>query len=74
MMQKKQFLVALGDRIRQLRSEQGISQAELARRCDRDRQSIERIENGKVNPSIFILYQISLAMGVSLVDMMPLSQ
>ncbi|MEO6283578.1 MAG: helix-turn-helix transcriptional regulator [Dyadobacter sp.] len=52
----------MGKRIIQLRSEKGWSQSDLARACYKDRQSLERIENGKVSPSLFSLYEISLAL------------
>ncbi len=63
-MNKEVFLVKIGNRIRQVRIEKGISQAELARRTFKDRQAIERIENAKINPSIYILYQIAQALEV----------
>jgi transcriptional regulator with XRE-family HTH domain len=63
------FKKRIGERIIQLRKEKGWSQAELARNCFKDRQAIERIENGKVNASGFMLYQIAKTLGVSLKDL-----
>ncbi|MCR6639715.1 MAG: helix-turn-helix transcriptional regulator [Sporocytophaga sp.] len=37
----------------ELRTPKGWSQSDLARACNKDRQSIERIENGKVAPSLY---------------------
>lgn len=45
-----------------------MSQAELARACGKDRQNIEKIENGRVNPTLFSLYEIAEALEVSLVE------
>jgi putative transcriptional regulator len=58
-MEKSEFLLKLGSNIKKLRQEKGISQAELARLCDKERASIERIENGKINPSAFVLYEVA---------------
>lgn len=64
-MNKQEFLKKLGKRIIKLREAKGWTQSELARNCDKDRQSIERIENGKINPSSFYLYEISKGLGIS---------
>lgn len=58
-MEKEVFLKKLGENIKRLRQEKGISQAELARLCDKERASIERIENGKINPSAYVLYEVA---------------
>ena len=58
-MEKSEFLKKLGDNIKKLRQEKGISQAELARLCEKERASIERIENGKINPSAYVLHEIA---------------
>lgn len=63
---KQEFLQKLGDQIKSIRAEKGINQSELAKRCFKDKQSIERIENAKVNPSAFILYEIAQALEVPL--------
>ena len=47
---KKAFLKKLAARIIYLREKQGVSQAELAEKCDKDKQSINRLEKGSVNP------------------------
>ena len=63
-MDKERYLRLVGTRIKHLRALKKISQAELARRCYKDPQAIERIENGKVNTSIFMLKIIADALGV----------
>ncbi|MBT3621427.1 MAG: helix-turn-helix transcriptional regulator [Flavobacteriales bacterium] len=68
-MEKQEFLLNLGNRIKSIRKEKGISQSELAWRCNKDKQSIERIENAKVNPSIFILSQLAKALDISLSEL-----
>jgi len=68
-MEKKDFIQKLGQRIITLREQKGWSQAELARNCFKDRQSIERLENGKINPSAFYLYEVASALNVSMKEL-----
>lgn len=67
-MEKSTFLLKLGSNIKKLRQEKGMSQAELARMCDKERASIERIENGKINPSAFVLYEVAKGGQLNLKD------
>jgi transcriptional regulator with XRE-family HTH domain len=67
---KKAFLKKLAARIIYLREKQGVSQAELAEKCDKDKQSINRLEKGNVNPSVFYLQEIADALGVGLNELM----
>jgi transcriptional regulator with XRE-family HTH domain len=63
---KQAFLKKLGERIVAIRETKGITQTELAERCDKDKQSINRLEKGNVNPSVYYLKQVTEALGVSL--------
>lgn len=65
-MTKDQLKKELGKRIVKLREEKGWSQSDLARACNKDRQSIEKLENGKVNPTLFTLLEVANALGISL--------
>lgn len=69
-MDKKEFLIRLGKHVIKLRTSKGWSQSELARNCDKDRQSIERLENGKINPSSFYLYEIAKGMEISVKELL----
>lgn len=69
-MDKQGFLIRLGKQVVKLRIQKGWSQSELARNCFKDRQSIERLEKGKINPSSFYLYEIAEGMGVSVKDLL----
>ena len=66
--EKNKFLLEVGERIRILRQEKGISQEELGRRCKfpKDKQAIERVENGRYNVSAFIYKEIAEALEVKL--------
>ena len=63
-MKKEELQKKIGQRIIELRTQKGWSQSDLARACNKDRQSIERIENGKVAPTLYSLYEISRALEV----------
>lgn len=68
-MNKEQLKKKIGKRIVELRTKKGWSQSDLARTCNKDRQAIEKLENGKVNPTAFSLLEISKALDVSLSDL-----
>lgn len=56
----------IGRRIVELREQKGWSQSDLARACSKDRQSIERLENAKVNPTLYTLFEVANALEISL--------
>lgn len=60
----------IGQRIVELRKQKNWSQSDLARACNKDRQAMEKLENGRVNPTLYSLYEISEALGVSLSQML----
>lgn len=51
-------LIELGLKVRALREERGLSQTELPYKIGKDQPSINRLEKGKVNPSIIYLLEI----------------
>ena len=65
-MKKEEVQKKVGKRIIELREQIGWSQSDLARACNKDRQAIEKIENGKVNPTLYSLYEIAVAMEIPL--------
>lgn len=73
LVKKEQLQKKIGQRIIALRSQKGWSQSDLARACSKDRQAIEKIENGKVNPTVFSLYEIANALEISLSKLIDLS-
>ena len=66
---KSHFLKELGKRIAYLREQKGLNQSQLAAECEKDRQSINRLEKGNVNPSAFYLYQVAKALNVSVSEL-----
>ncbi|QMU63839.1 MAG: helix-turn-helix domain-containing protein [Flavobacteriaceae bacterium] len=65
-MNKEQLKKKIGQRIVELRSQKGWSQSDLARACNKDRQAVEKLENGKVNPTLYSLLEIAEALEVTL--------
>lgn len=65
---KKEF----GKRIIMLREQKGWSQSDFARACNKDRQAIEKLENGKVNPTLFTLLELANALEISLGEVVDL--
>jgi putative transcriptional regulator len=63
---RDQLKIKIGKRIIQLREQKGWSQSDLARACNKDRQAIEKLENGKVNPTLYTLLEIADALEVEL--------
>lgn len=61
-MKKAEIQKKIGERIVELRTQLGWSQADLARACGKDRQAIEKLENGKVNPTVYSLYEVAKAL------------
>ncbi|MFC5044698.1 helix-turn-helix domain-containing protein [Aquimarina hainanensis] len=65
-MNKEQLKKKVGQRIVELRSQKGWNQSDLARACNKDRQALEKLENGRVNPTIYTLLEIAKALEVPL--------
>lgn len=59
----------IGERIIEFRKKKGWSQSDLARACKKDRQTIEKLENGKVNPTLFSLLEVAMALNISLSEL-----
>ena len=64
-MTKEKLKAHIGQRIVALRTKKGWTQADLAREADKSPQAIEKLENGKVNPTLYSLYEIANVLGVS---------
>jgi transcriptional regulator with XRE-family HTH domain len=62
----------IGLRIVELREKKNWSQSDLARACSKDRQAIEKLENGKVNPTLYTLFEIARGLEVSLSSLIDL--
>ena len=64
----KDFLIALGNKIRELRTIKNMTQEELGFHVGNSGKQIGRIERGENNVTSCMLYQISKALKVDLKD------
>lgn len=60
--------MTLGENIRRIRKEKGLSQSELGKRIGVSYQQIGQYENGKRNPKIETIDKIASALGVKIAD------
>lgn len=58
----------IGQRIRELREAQSMSQKDLSYAADLDRSYIASVENGQRNISIVNIEKVAIALGVTLKD------
>ena len=62
-MNEQQLFIKIGDKIKEIRLEKGISQQDLAAKCNFEKANMSRIEAGRTNLTIKNAYKISLALG-----------
>lgn len=65
----QQLLDLLAKNVRKLRKNIGLSQEELAFECNIDRTYISKVERGIANPSLLILFRLSVVLGVEIKDL-----
>jgi len=64
--EQSEFLFQLGQRIKKIRKEKGLSQSEVANKCGKERQSYQRVETGNINPTIWYLQHIATALDMDM--------
>lgn len=60
----------LGNNLKRIRTEKGISQGEISRILEVDKGFISNIEAGKTNPTLATIAKIARAVGVSVGELM----
>jgi transcriptional regulator with XRE-family HTH domain len=68
------LLASLGHAIRQVREDRQFSQEQISLQSGLDRSYLSSVENGKRNVSIENLQRISGALGVSLTELIQLTE
>ena len=63
------ILTLFGEQVKNFRTKQYLTQAELAEKSHLHRNSIVLIENGKQNPTLTLMYKLSFALNVTLTDL-----
>jgi len=61
---------SFGIHVKKIRIEKQLTQVEVSSNMNKDQQSLQRLESGNVSPSLFYLFQLSEALGVSLPELM----
>lgn len=70
-MSDEKILRLLGDRIREMRKERGLSQEALAEMADIHVNHLRRVELGQANPTYLVLLRLASALGISLPRLLP---
>ena len=68
-MEESQVVARVVEKLRALREEQGISQAELSRRTGLSRSGIRHMEDGDVTPTLLFLLRVANELEVDLDDL-----
>ena len=64
--ERKTYLKIIGLNVKRERIKKGFSQMELAYRCGKDQPSINRLERGNVNPTIYYLAEIAAGLEIEI--------
>jgi transcriptional regulator with XRE-family HTH domain len=59
----------IGQNIKRIREQKGMSQGDIFRKLDMDRAYISRVESGLTNPTVETLAKIAWALGVGVDDL-----
>jgi putative transcriptional regulator len=63
------FLRQFGEHIRSMRLKKNLTQFDVASAVGKDRQSIQRLEAGKINPTVFYLFELAEGLQVDFKDL-----
>lgn len=67
---KENELKNIGQKIKSVRTTKGLTQLDLASKVNKDQQSIQRLEAGRINPSYIYLLEICSGLEVELKDIL----
>lgn len=65
-MENNELLKKIGQKIKIIRQQKGISQQELAAMINYEKSNMSRLESGGTNPTILTLDKIAKALGVEI--------
>ena len=69
-----QTLKLLGNHIKNIRLNKGMTQIEVSAKMNRDQQSLQRVESGRVNPSFIYLLELSDALEIHIGELVTFKQ
>ena len=67
---KDKYLKQFGAHVRSLRLARGLTQQQLGANMNKEFQAIQRIERGGVNPSLYVIYELSLGLGIDQMELL----
>lgn len=68
-MSENSLQINVGQQIQKLRESKGLSQQDLAAKCNFEKSNMSRLESGRVNPTLSTLEKVAKALDVSLVEL-----
>lgn len=73
-MTEKELLKKLGLKIKQLRTEKGLSQLDLGDEINVEKSNVSRMESGKFNTKILTLFKVAKALDLSLSELLKIEK
>jgi transcriptional regulator with XRE-family HTH domain len=70
---QKIILKSFGSHIRNKRIGKNMTQVEVSSRMNRDQQSLQRVESGRVNPSLIYLLELAEALEIEISELVRFS-
>ena len=67
--QQKEELTKLGERVKLIRNQKGLTLEDVAFAIGKDRQSIHRLEKGDFNPSYIYLLEVCKGLNITISDL-----
>ncbi len=68
-MSENSLQINVGKRIQNIRESKGISQQELAAKCNFEKSNMSRLEAGRVNPTLATLEKVALALEIDIIEL-----
>lgn len=68
-MSENSLQIIVGKNIQRIRESKGISQQELAAKCNFEKSNMSRLEAGRVNPTLSTLEKVAKALDISLAEL-----
>lgn len=68
-MSENSLQIIVGKNIQKIRESKGISQQELAAKCNFEKSNMSRLEAGRVNPTLSTLEKVAKALDISLAEL-----
>jgi transcriptional regulator with XRE-family HTH domain len=73
-MTEKELLKRVGLRIKQLRTEKGLSQADLGIEIDVEKSNVSRMESGRFNTKVLTLFKVAKALDLTLSELVKIEK